>query len=140
MHHSRIQASPGGAGPEFLKCKNLRAPRDSAVSAPLQFPVVLTRLWRQTLSVAAVFWALWLILVALEATMGAHFILGGLYLFSLPLLVGSLTWSTRELTAAPRRGVGPILIHGACVLVLASIIVLVGLLAAARLKAIMLGT
>jgi hypothetical protein len=99
----------------------------------------LVRVWRQMLTVAAVFWALCLVLVALEATMGAHFVLGALYFLSIPLLVAFVVWATKDLAAVLRRGLPAIVIHAACVLVFASLIVLVGLLAASNLKSLMLG-
>jgi hypothetical protein len=91
------------------------------------------------LAVAAVFWTLSLVLVALEATMGAHFVLGGLYLLSIPLLVAFVAWATKDLAAVLRRRMPAVALHGACVLVFASLIVLVGLLAASNLKSLMLG-
>lgn len=106
----------------------------------LQPHLALVRVWRQMLTVAAVFWALCLILVALEATMGAHFVLGGLFFLSIPLLVAFVLWATKDLAAALRRGMSAVVIHGACVLIFASLIVLVGLLAASNLKSLMLGT
>ncbi len=101
--------------------------------------VALVRIWRQMLAVAAVFWALCLVLVALEATMGAHFVLGGLFFLSIPLLVAFVTWSTKDLAAVLRRGARAVVIHGVCVLIFASMIVLIGLLAASNLKSLMLG-
>ena len=91
------------------------------------------------LTVAAVFWALCLVLVALEATMGTHFVLGGLYLLSIPLLVAFVAWATKDLAPVLRRRVPAVVIHGACVLLFASLIVLIGLLAASNLKSLMLG-
>lgn len=105
----------------------------------LQPALVLIRVWRQMLTVAAVFWALCLVLVALEATMGAHFVLGGLFLLSIPLLVALLTWATKDLVVVLRRRLPAVVVHGACVLISAALIVLVGLLAAANLKTLMLG-
>lgn len=101
--------------------------------------LALVRVWRQMLTVAAVFWALCLVLVALEATMGTHFVLGGLYLLSIPLLVGFVTWATKDLAAVLRRRVPAVVIHGAFVFLFASLIVLIGLLAASNLKSLMLG-
>ncbi len=109
------------------------------MAVQLQPPLALLRVWRQTLTVAAVFWALCLILVALEATVGAHFVLDGLFFLSIPLLVAFLIWATKDLTAVLRRGVYSVFVLGACVLVSATLIVLVGLVAAANLKSLMLG-
>ena len=105
----------------------------------LHLNIALIRLWRQMLTVAAVFWALCLVLVALEATMGAHFVLAGLFFLSIPLLVAFVTWSTKDLATVLRRSLPAVVVHGACVLVFASLIVLVGLLAASNLKSLMLG-
>ena len=105
----------------------------------LQPHFALVRVWRQMLTVAAVFWALCLVLVALETSMGAHFVLAGLFFLSIPLLVVFVAWATRDLAAVLHRGMPTIVIHGACVLIFASLIVLVGLLAASNLKSLMLG-
>lgn len=101
--------------------------------------IALVRIWRQMLTVAAVFWALCLVLVALEATMGTHFVLGGLFFLSIPLLVAFVTWATKDLAGVLRQGLPAVVVHGACVLIFASLIVLVGLLAASNLKSLMLG-
>lgn len=106
---------------------------------PPQPAFVLIRVWRQMLTVAALFWALCLVLVALEATVGAHFVLGGLFFLSIPMLVALLTWATKDLAAVLRRRLPAVVVHGACVLISAALIVLVGLLAAANLKTLMLG-
>lgn len=105
----------------------------------LQPALSLVRVWRQMLTVAAVFWALCLVLVAFEATMGAHFVLGGLFLLSIPLLVAFLTWATKDLVAVFQLGAPAVIVHGACVLIAATLIVMVGLLAASNLKSLMLG-
>lgn len=105
----------------------------------LQPALVLIRVWRQMLTVAAVFWALCLVLVALEAAMGAHLVLGGLFFLSIPMLVALLTWATKDVVIVLRRRLPAVVVHGACVLISAALIVLVGLLAAANLKSLMLG-
>ena len=105
----------------------------------LQTQLALVRVWRQMLTVAAVFWALCLVLVALEATMGDHFVLAGLFFLSIPLLVAFVTWVTRDLAAVLHLGMPAVIVHGACVLIFASMIVLVGLLAASNLKSLMIG-
>lgn len=105
----------------------------------LQSQLVLIRVWRQMLTVAAVFWALCLVLVALEATMGAHLVLSGIFFLSIPLLVAYVTWASKDLAAVMQRGTPAVVVHGACVLFFASLIVLVGLLAASNLKSLMLG-
>lgn len=100
----------------------------------------LVRIWRQMLSVAAVFWAACLGLVALEATMGAHFVLGGLFFISIPILVCFLTWAIKDLMLVLRRNLSSVVLLGACVLFSSTLIILIGLLAAANLKALMLGS
>jgi len=97
------------------------------------------RVWRQTLTVAASFWAVCLVLVAFEATLGANFVLGGLFFFSIPMLVAFIIWSTRDLMLVLRRDVSAVLVVGVCVFFTSTLIVLVGLLAAANLKTLMLG-
>ena len=105
----------------------------------LQRDFSLVRVWRQLLTVAAVFWALCLVLVALETTMGAHFVLGGMFFLSIPLLVACLIWVTKDLSALLRRRLPAVIVLGVSVLVSASLIVLIGLLAATHLKALMTG-
>jgi hypothetical protein len=106
----------------------------------IQPALTLVRVWRQTLSVAIVFWAACLGLVALEVTMGAHFVLGGLFFVSIPVLVCFLTWAVKDLILALRRNWSSVVLLGACVLFSSTLIVLVGLLAAANLKTLMLGS
>lgn len=98
------------------------------------------RSWRKTLGVATVFWGACLVLVILEATVGSNFVIAGLFFLSIPVLVGVLTWVNRDIVfgSAPRR-FGSIVVLGVAVLVSSSLIVLVGLLAAANLKTLMTG-
>ena len=106
----------------------------------VQPALTLARIWRQTLSVAVVFWAACLGLVALEATMGAHFVLGGLFFVSIPILVCFLTWAIKDLMLVLRRDLSSVVVLGACVLFSSALIILIGLLAATNLKALMLGS
>jgi hypothetical protein len=106
----------------------------------VQPALTLVRIWRQTLSVAVVFWGVCLGLVALEATMGAHFVLGGLFFVSIPILVCFLTWAIKDLMLVMRRNLSSVVLLGASVLFASTLIILIGLLAAANLKALMLGS
>ena len=106
----------------------------------VQPTLTLLRVWRQTLSVAVAFWAVCLGLVALEATMGAHFVLGGLFFVSIPILVCFLTWAIKDLMLVLRRDLSSVVVLGACVLFSSALIILIGLLAATNLKALMLGS
>lgn len=99
----------------------------------------LVRVWRQTLEVAAIFWAVCLVLVAFEATLGANFVVGGLFFLSIPMLVALITWATKDLMLFLRRGVSAVFVLGVCVFFTSTIIILIGLLAAANLKTLMLG-
>ena len=45
------------------------------------------RVWHHTLTVAAVFWAGYLVLVTLEATVGSNIVISGLFFLSIPMLV-----------------------------------------------------
>ena len=110
------------------------------MNVEVQPALTLVRIWRQTLSVAVVFWAVCLGLVALEATMGAHFVLGGLFFVSIPILVCFLTWATKDLMLVLRRNLSSVVLFGACLLFSSALIILIGLLAAANLKTLMLGS
>lgn len=99
----------------------------------------LVRVWRQTLTVAATFWAVCLVLVAFEATLGANFVLGGVFFLSIPMLVAFITWATKDLMLVPRRGVSAVFVLGVCVFFMSTVIILIGLLAAANLKTLMVG-
>lgn len=103
-------------------------------------PSAWLRGWRQTLGVATAFWGACLALVIVEATVGSNVVVAGLFFLSIPVLVGVLTWVNRGIVfgQAPRRFTS-ILVLGLAVLVSASLIVLVGLLAAANLKTLMTG-
>jgi len=102
------------------------------------YPIL--RSYRQNLSVATAFWGIYLVLVVVEAALGASIIVGGLFFLSIPLLVVVLTWINKGIVfdRAPRT-VSSVLMLGLSVLVVSTAIVLVGLLAAANLKALMIG-
>jgi hypothetical protein len=91
-------------------------------------------LWKQTLSVATGFWALCLALVAVEATWGASIVTGTLFFLSVPALVGFLIWANKALLILMRRGFAAAFAIAAYVLLCATLIVFVGLFAAANLK------
>lgn len=93
------------------------------------------RVWHHTLTVAAVFWAGYLILVTLEATVGSNIVISGLFFLSIPMLVALLTWVNLGIVfrRQPRR-LWSVFALGAAVLGSATAIMLVGLVAAAKLK------
>ena len=92
---------------------------------------------QQTLSVAVAFWGLCLVLVVLEASIGENVVSSGLFLLSVPALVAALTWVNRT-TLGTRERVSALLVLGISVFVYASIILLVGLLAASALKQLLI--
>ena len=96
-------------------------------------------LWKQTLSVATAFWALCLVLVAVEAMFGDSIVTGALFFVSVPALVGFLMWANQGLLVLMRRGLVATLALGVYVLLCATLIVFVGLFAAANLKNIIVG-
>lgn len=100
----------------------------------------LSRLWRRNISVATAFWAACLLLVAVEMTVGAKLVVGILFSLCVPALVGLLTWVNRAIVfdRTPREPTS-VLLLGVAVLLAASVIVFVGLLAAANLKALVAG-
>ena len=102
------------------------------------YPIL--RSYRQNLTVATAFWGTCLVLVVVEAALGANIIVGGLFFLSIPLLVVVLTWINKGIVfdRAPRT-VSSVLMLGLSVLVVSTAIILVGLLAAANLKALMIG-
>jgi hypothetical protein len=104
-------------------------------------PASVARLVNETLSIAAGFWAACLLLVSVEATVGWHLLVGVLFMFSIPTLVGFLTWAYRHLGLLLRmpQGLLSVLVLGFTVFTSASLIILVGLVAATNLKFLMTG-
>lgn len=102
------------------------------------YPIL--RSYRQNLSVATVFWGTCLTLVMVEATLGSNIVIGGLFSLSIPLLVVVLTWVNKGIVfdRVPRT-VGSVLVLGLSVLAVSTAIILVGLLAAANLKTLLIG-
>lgn len=102
------------------------------------YPIL--RSYRQNLSVATAFWGACLALVLAEVVLGSNIIIGGLFLLSIPLLVAVLTWVNKGIVfdRAPRT-LSSVLILGLSVLVVSTLIILVGLLAAANLKSLLIG-
>jgi hypothetical protein len=93
---------------------------------------------RQNLSVASVFWGTCLVLVMAEVAVGSNIVIGGIFVLSVPLLVVMLTWVNKGIVfdrTAPTAG--SVLVLGLSVLVVSTLILLVGLLAAANLKSLM---
>ena len=91
--------------------------------------------WNQTLTIATSFWCVYLVLVAVEAVLGSNAVIAGLFFVSVPLLVGVLTWVNLGIVfRRPRRRLWSVFALGAAVLGYSTVIMLVGLLAAANLK------
>ena len=91
---------------------------------------------QQTLSIAAMFWGVCLVLVALEATLGENLVSSGLFALSIPMLVMGLVWANRAMLRTKARAVA-LFALGVSVLVYSSVIVLVGLVAASKLKSLL---
>ena len=102
------------------------------------YPIL--RSYRQNLSVATIFWGTCLGLVVAEVTLGSNIIIGGIFLLSIPLLVAVLTWINKGIVfdRVPRT-LSSVVVLGLTVLVVSTIIILVGVLAAANLKSLMIG-
>ncbi len=102
------------------------------------YPIL--RSYRQNLSVATAFWGACLLLVMVEVALGSNIIIGGLFSLSILLLVVVLTWVNKGIVfdRVPRT-VSSVLVLGLSVLVVSTAIILVGLLAAANLKTLMIG-
>jgi hypothetical protein len=102
------------------------------------YPIL--RSCRQNLSVATAFWGACLVLVVAEVAIGSNIVIGGLFFMSIPLLVAVLTWVNKGIVfdRAPRT-LASVLVLGLSVLVVSTLIILVGLLAAANLKSLMIG-
>jgi hypothetical protein len=90
--------------------------------------------------VAAVFWGSCLALVVAEVALGWNIVIGSLFLLSIPLLVAVLTWVNKGIVfdRVPRT-MSSVVVLGLSVLVVSTVIILVGLLAAANLKSLMIG-
>jgi hypothetical protein len=102
------------------------------------YPIL--RSCRQNLSVATVFWGACLVLVIAEVAIGSNIVIGSLFFLSIPLLVAVLTWVNKGIVfdRAPRT-LGSVVVLGFSVLAVSTLIILVGLLAAANLKSLMIG-
>ncbi len=109
----------------------------------MQFTSVIVRkVARHNLSVAVLFWGGWLALAVAEASVGAHAVLGVLYGLSLPLLVGGALLIVRYVLLVLDLGhrLLDIAAFGIAVLLLASFITGIGLLAASSLKQLLIGS
>ena len=91
----------------------------------------------QTASVAALFWGVCLVLVTLEATVGENVVSNALFFLSIPALVTGLFWANRSLLRSRARLVA-LATLAVSVFVYASVILMLGLLAAAKLKALLM--
>ena len=94
--------------------------------------------YRQILSVATVFWGTCLTLVVAEIAIGSNIIIASIFVLSIPLLVAVLTWVNKGIVfdRVPRTGAS-VVVLGLSVLLVSTVIILVGLLAAANLKSLM---
>ena len=99
----------------------------------------LVRSWRPTLSVATAFWAACLFLVTIEATIGWPAIVGSLFLLSIPVLVVCLTWVNRGYLSVRKQGLSSVVLLGVSILFSSTLIILVGLVVAVRLKTLIVG-
>ena len=105
----------------------------------MDLPTFVACSWRQTLTIATAFWGACLALVAIEATLGTNAVVAGLFFLSIPLLVACLTWANLGIVFhRPRRDLAAVFVLGMAVLLSASLIILVGLLAAANLKTLII--
>ncbi|MBT6273870.1 MAG: hypothetical protein HOI95_07030 [Chromatiales bacterium] len=97
---------------------------------------VMVRVGQRNLSVAAVFWTLWLVLVIGEIALGSSLAIGIIYWVSIPMLVGFMTVSSlRVLTLVDlQRRVMSVSVLGMTVLVSASLTMSVGIVATSSLK------
>lgn len=84
----------------------------------------------RTLKAAATFWALCLLLAALEARIGSSILASLLFLLAIPLLVGYLSWIYRPLLRRKLPIPVALLFYTIVVLGMAVLIVLLGLLSA----------
>ena len=105
----------------------------------MQYVNSVQQVWKRTLRIAVAFWAACLILVTIEATAGANMVLGVVFFLSIPVLVGYLTWANKDIMVSARRGLLSVIVLGISVLLFSSVIILIGLLAAAKLKGLILG-
>ena len=102
------------------------------------YPIL--RSCRQNLSVATAFWGACLVLVVAEVAIGSNIVIGGLFFLSIPLLVAVLTWVNKGIVFdRAQRTLGSVLVLGLSVLAVSTLIILIGLLAAANLKSLMIG-
>lgn len=95
---------------------------------------------QKNLTVATTFWGACLLLVVAEVAIGSNVVIGGLFSLSIPLLVAVLTWVNKGIVfdRVPHT-FSSVLVLGMSVLVVSTAIILVGLLAAANLKSLMIG-
>ncbi len=84
----------------------------------------------RTLKAAATFWALCLLLAALEARIGSNALASTLFLLAIPVLVSYLSWIWRTLLRGRLPAPLPLLLYAGTVLGLTVLTVLLGLLSA----------
>lgn len=98
---------------------------------------LLRSMGRQTGSLAIAFWGGWLVLAALETSVGSNLVSSVLFLLSLPLLVALLTWTSRGFVWVIEQRFIAIVAMGLTVLTLASLITAVGMMATASLTTLL---
>ena len=106
--------------------------------APVYLSYVPT-LGRRMLKVALSFWAFCLTLGAIEGTVGSSIIVESIFFLSVPVLVGFLTWTNHELLFVLPRRLTSVLVVGGTLLLSSTAVVMVGILAAAGMKAMLIG-
>ena len=97
-------------------------------------------LGRRILKVALFFWAFCLTLGAIEGTVGSGTIVASIFFLSVPVLVGFLTWANYELLYVLPRRLTSVLVLGGTLMLSSTAVVMVGLLAAAGMKTMLLGS
>ena len=93
---------------------------------------------QQTASVAVTFWGACMLFAVLEATVGSNPISAVLFLVSIPALVTALLWAHRSMLRSADRYTA-LATLAVSVFVYASLILLLGLVAAWKLKDLLMG-
>jgi hypothetical protein len=91
---------------------------------------------QRSVTIATLYWGACLVLVTLEAAVGANPVSALLFFLSVPMLVTALFWANRSLLRSRPRllALGAL---GGTVLVYSSLILLLGLIAASKLKSLL---
>ena len=103
--------------------------------ARTQFLLVVARhSAKRCLRLGIYFWAFWLVLVALEATLGSSQLIGAALFVSIPLLVATLIWANHTVLLMVESRFTGMFLLGVTVLFSASMVTAVGIAATASLK------